>query len=77
MEVEKIKMWVDIDSAPKDRRILLFGHLQPFEGLRVRGSEIFTGYWDDIDGAWCGSGSTWIGPFYVPTHWQELPNPPK
>jgi hypothetical protein len=69
--------WQPIETAPKNDRLLLFGQLrQPFEGLRVNGPEVFSGYWDDIDSAWCGSGSTANGPFYNATHWQPLPAPP-
>lgn len=68
--------WNNIKTAPKDRRLLLFGQMQPMDGVRTDGPEIFTGYWDDIDEAWCGSGSTWAGPFYKPTHWMYLPERP-
>ncbi len=70
--------WQPIATAPKDKRLLLYGTLlQPFEGLRVYGPEAFSGYWDDLDGAWCGSGSIWTGPFYTATHWMPLPEPPQ
>ena len=69
--------WQPIKSAPKDRRLLLFGLMCQHEGLRIDGPEVFTGYWDNIDSAWCGSGSTVEGPFYVPTHWRPLPDPPR
>ncbi len=69
-------MWKPIESAPKDRRILLFGQMRPVEGLRMKGPEVFTGYYDEIDSAWCGSGATASGPWYDPTHWMELPSPP-
>ena len=65
------------NETPRDKRVLLFGQMKPMEGLRTNGPEVFSGYWDDIDGAWCGSGSTWVGPFYDVTHWQELPEAPK
>ena len=69
--------WEPIDTAPKDRRILMFGKMRAMMGgLRTDGPEVFSGYWDDIDSAWCGSGSTADGPFYTPTHWQELPSRP-
>ena len=70
-------MWNTIETAPRDRRLLLFGQMRRYEGLQVNGPEVFTGYYDDIDDAWCGSGSTAEGPFYDPTHWMELPEPPK
>lgn len=33
-----------------------------------------TGYWDSIDDAWCPVGSTWEGPWFIPTHWLPLPS---
>jgi hypothetical protein len=69
--------WNPIETAPKDRSLLLFGEMKPFDGLiGLDGPIIFTGYWDSIDEAWCSSGSTWLGPFYRPTHWQPLPARP-
>ena len=68
--------WEPIATAPKDRRILMFGQMRGIPGLTTDGPEVFSGYWDDIDSAWCGSGSTADGPFYTPTHWQELPARP-
>jgi Lar family restriction alleviation protein len=70
--------WEPIETAPKDgRHILLFGTQDRMEGLHIQGQFAFSGYWDDIDGSWCSAGSTWVGPFYRPTHWQPLPAPPK
>lgn len=69
--------WRPIKSAPRDRRILLYGQMRPCELLHSNGPEVFSGYWDDIDSAWCCSGSTYHGPFYTPTHWMELPDPPR
>jgi hypothetical protein len=35
--------WRQIKTAPKDRRVLLFGRMRRMEGLRVNGPEVFTG----------------------------------
>lgn len=69
--------WQPIETAPKDRHVLLFGKQNPMSVLRTDGSLVFTGYWDAMDDAWCSSGSTWEGPFYEPTHWMPLPVPPQ
>lgn len=68
--------WRPIGTAPKDQHLLLFGQMEPCDGLHTNGPEVFTGYWDGIDSAWCGSSSTCDGPFYAPTHWMGLPEPP-
>jgi hypothetical protein len=56
--------------------VLLYGEQEPFEALNARGTFAFSGYWDPIDGSWCSSGSTWLGPFYTASHWMPLPKPP-
>lgn len=69
--------WKPIETAPKDgQSILLFGLQEPHSDLRCSEPIVFTGYWDDIDSAWCGTASTWTGPFYRPSHWQPLPEAP-
>jgi hypothetical protein len=69
--------WQTIDSAPKDRGILLYGtQAYPMPELNLKGPLVFSGYWDSIDEAWCASGSTWAGPFFDCTHWMEQPKPP-
>lgn len=72
--------WQPIETAPKDRRILLYGHIDPnapFDGLIWTAPRPFSGYWDEIDEAWCCDGSTWKGPFMKVTHWMPLPEPPE
>lgn len=69
--------WQPIDTAPKDKHILLFGMQRPMPQLYAKIPQVFSGYWDNIDEAWCSDGSTWEGPFYDPTHWMPLPEPPK
>jgi hypothetical protein len=70
-------MWQPIETAPKNRAILLYGIMEPGEsGLEYKVPHVFSGYWDPLDEAWCSHGSTWLGPFYTTTHWQELPGGP-
>lgn len=70
--------WQSIDTAPKDKNILLFGaQREPFNcGIRYVDPLIFSGYWDTIDGAWCAHGTTYHGPFFHATHWMPLPEEP-
>lgn len=68
--------WQPIETAPRDKHLLLYGTQLPCEGINMAGPVHFTGYWDAIDEAWCSTGSTWTGPFYEPTHWMPLPRPP-
>ena len=62
-ECKELNTWMPIESAPKDRRILLF---YPDVGLQI-------GFWNvnfkDYSGAYLSQCS--------PTHWQELPEDPK
>lgn len=71
--------WRSIETAPKDRFLLLYGRIDPsipFEGLVWRKPSVFSGAWDHIDAQWVPSGGTWLGPFMDATHWQPLPEPP-
>lgn len=70
--------WQDISTAPKDcSNIVLFGTVTSTDQLTFGDKPgVYTGYWDDIDEAWCMSASTFSGPFVTPTHWQPLPEPP-
>lgn len=69
--------WKPIESAPKDgTHVLLFGRPSDQEGLRFKSKARLTGYWDNIDEAWCATTSTWEGPFIDATKWQPLPPPP-
>lgn len=73
--------WQDISTAPKDEVILLYGLLDPHPTERHLHTRLdepkrFTGYWDEIDDAWCPVGSTWEGPWIEPTHWIPLPAAP-
>lgn len=68
--------WQPIETAPRDQYVLLFGRQLPHDMLRVEGDLILAGYWSDLDEAWCCIGSLWNGPFYKPTHWRPLPEPP-
>lgn len=70
--------WQPIESAPQDgRQVLLFGTQNEFADIAMKGAFVFTGYWDRFDESWCSTATTWRGPFYHPTHWQPLPEPPK
>jgi len=67
----------DMQNAPKDGTHLLL-RVKPFEwdGGGFKEDVTMTGYWDNVDGAWCGTTSNWDGPFVKPYAWQHLPNPP-
>jgi len=69
--------WQPIETAPKDENILLHGVPESTDEIRF-GPEprSYSGYWDEIDGAWCMSGATWVGPFIAATHWMPLPSAP-
>lgn len=74
--------WQPIETAPRDDVVLLFGRLDPLRLQGVKYGSLETpfraaGYWGDIDGAWCTVGSTWEGPWMLPTHWMPLPPPPR
>lgn len=70
---------IDGDNpAPRDGRpLLLYGEQQHHPDLNTPGKRVFSGYWDELDGAWCAHGSTWRGPFYNVTKWADLPTPPE
>jgi hypothetical protein len=74
--IETGKNWQPIETAPKDQPVLLFGRQQPHGMVHWLGHFVFSGHWDSVDEAWVSHGSTWDGPFYVPTHWMPLPPPP-
>jgi hypothetical protein len=69
--------WRQIDSAPHDCTILVFGKPSDVEGVRFIKEAIFTAYWDDIDSSFCLSGASWLGPFIRPTHWMPVPPSPQ
>ncbi len=70
--------WEPIETAPKDRQILLFcpgekgaqQHVGGWAQQLVTGKEAwrFAAYWKDGEGLVCL--------LCNPTHWQELPAPP-
>ena len=65
--------WQPIETAPKDRTILVYGQPTDIPELQFTGPGTFTAYWDEIDSAFCLTGGTWRGPFIKPTHWMPLP----
>lgn len=74
--------WRDIESAPKDKHVLLFGLLDVLESNRqlyggLHHPTIASGYWDEIDEAWSVVGGTWEGPWIKATHWTDLPDKPQ
>ena len=74
--------WQPIETAEKTLPLMLFGFLDPHPDSRELYGHLdrptrAVGYWDEIDEAWCVTGSTWVGPWFKPTHWQPLPEPPK
>lgn len=73
--------WLDIATAPKDRPVLLYGHLEPHPDRRglyghLERPTMTAGYWCELDEAWAPAGSTWEGPWFKPTHWMPLPGAP-
>ena len=70
--------WRPIEEAPKDgTSVLLYAECShQVELLSFKEPIVLTGYWDEIDQAWCSTTSTWEGPFFEPTHFQPLPAPP-
>lgn len=75
--------WQLIETAPKDgRTILIFGKpdnlvINESELLTFKQEAIYTAAWDEMDGAFCLSGGSWLGPFVDPTHWMPLPKLPR
>ena len=79
--IREMVEWRPIETAPRDAVIMLFGLLDPHPSDREAHAQLdrpkrFTGYWDEVDEAWCPVGSTWTGPWIIPTHWLPLPPAP-
>lgn len=68
--------WLPIETAPKDRPILVFGQPTDIENCRFLKPAVYAAYWDEIDRSFCIKGATWLGPFIDPTHWMLEPQPP-
>jgi len=71
--------WQPIETAPKDRRILLYQSGGGGEYYTPAWQKIFTGFWWDD---WYENEHFWTADedrgFEVnPTHWMPLPAPPK
>ena len=74
--------WQPIETAPRDRLILLFGLLDPHPDDRELYGSLdrptrVAGSWCELDEAWCPMGATWTGPWFKPSYWMPLPPPPK
>ena len=72
-------IWKPISSAPVNgQRVLLYGATEADNpcGVNYREPIVFAGYFCKIDESWCAVGSQYSGPFFEPTHWMPLPNPP-
>lgn len=70
----KASEWRPIATAPKGHEaLLLYGAQESHGAIYNPEPQVFVGYWDSLDKAWCATGSTWEGPFYLPTHWRPLP----
>ena len=72
--------WKPIVSAPMNgKQVLLYGATEADNpcGVRYREPIVFAGYFSKIDDAWCAVGSQYDGPFFEPTHWAHLPEPPQ
>jgi hypothetical protein len=72
--------WMDIDSAPRDRMILLYRPDAPGWGQVAPGKwsdEIYARrpkpYWE----LWLKFGGVTDARLWLPTHWMPLPEPPK
>ena len=64
--------WQPIETAPKDGTVFLSFGISPDGGvLFAYGKGFGVTRWDS------GNGGRWQGGPAYPTHWQQLPEPPK
>lgn len=71
-----IMTWKNIDTAPKDKEILL-GLKDGWDGPPYYScGEVCAGYWD-LDMWLCSGTGEQIEVEFNPTHWQTLPEPPE
>jgi hypothetical protein len=68
-------------EPPHDRPILVYGKPTDVEadggaGVKWLHPGVHTAYWDEIDGAFCIKGASWLGPFIKPMCWMDEPAPP-
>lgn len=73
--------WQPIETAPRDRVIMLYGPLIVLPDNRELYGDLsravrVTGYWDSVDDEWSVVGGTWEGPWIAATLWQEAPDAP-
>lgn len=69
--------WQSMESAPKDRCILVWGQPTDMPNTRFLKPGVHAAYWDPIDQSFCLKGADWTGPFIEPVCWQEEPAPPQ
>ena len=75
--------WRPGKTAPKDgSTILVFGKPTDLvmDGITLvcfGQPLVHTAAWDAIDGRFCVTGGSWLGPFVDPTHWMPLPAAPR
>lgn len=80
LDIRKYFMWKNnIDDAPRDKVILLYGTLYgpAFTNCHPQQKIIACGYWDVIDEAWVLTDTAWDGPFIKPTHWDITNDTPE
>lgn len=65
-ELEAAQQWQPIETAPKDRQILLAAQFDHENDWRIK-----TGWWNDEIDEWHVLGASWS-----PTRWMPLPAPP-
>ena len=75
--------WKPISDEAKRGGVLLYANIPPVTGgngtllLGYDRPQIVSGYWDEIDEAWCTTVSTVFGPFVEPLAWLPLPPAPE
>lgn len=81
-------MWQPIETAPKDRSIIMLLNARECEGSIIHASAVCAGYYSDLGMFEEIGRSGWINFWgsdpeanawdeFRPTHWQPLPPPPQ
>lgn len=63
-------------TAPKGRKILVWGKPKSTQLVKFSTEGWHTVEWDALDQAFCLTGGTWEGPFIKPKFWMHLPAEP-